>query len=158
MATNESTGWTRARLNGAGFPAAFANGCIELYSGLPPISADHPMAGTLLARITKNGGSWTAGTPTNGLNFIVADRYVIKNTDTWVLKGLAGGTAQSMRLLANTPDSGVLSDTAYRIDGAVGSLDDLGADFQLFLPTATITVATSIVINNWWYGVPPFGV
>jgi hypothetical protein len=157
MAVNESTGWARARLVGTGFPTGFANGCIELYSGAQPASADLPMVGTLLGRVTKNGNTWVAGTPTNGLNFIVADRFVIKTADTWVLKGLAAGVAQSWRLLANPPDDGAASDTAFRIDGAVGTLADLGSDYQMFLPSTDITTDTSLVIDNWWYGVPPFG-
>lgn len=158
MAVNESTGWARARLVGTGFPTGFANGCIELYSGVQPASADLPPVGTLLGRITKNGDAWVAGSPANGLNFVVADRFVIKTADTWVLKGLAGGVARSWRLLPNSADSGSASTTAFRIDGAVGTLDALGSDCQMFLPSVDITTSTSLVIENWWYGVPPFGV
>lgn len=157
MAVIESTGFAAAKA--AAFVAAFQYGCIEIYDGEQPASADLAPSGLLLARVTAGGGAWTPGSPTNGLRYLAAGRFAIQdNVQTWVLKGLASGTARSFRVLPNAADSGLASATALRVDGAIGITDDVGTgDAQLFLPSTAITAATSIVINNWWYAVPPLG-
>ena len=157
MSVTESTGWATAR--SAAVASAFNSGCIEIYVGVQPATPDLPAHGVLLGRITVNGGAWTPGMSANGLRFISAGRYAIKDPQqTWVLVGLGTGTARSFRLRANPPDTGGPSSTALRLDGAIGLVDDGGTvDAQMFLPSTAITPATSLEINNWWYAVPPIG-
>jgi hypothetical protein len=100
-----------------------ANGVIYVYSGSQPASAHDAPTGTLLGRATKNAGAWTAGSPTNGLNFAVpAGRQMTKASDeVWQFVGLAKGTAGWGRFVANAADPGTLdtTETYPRIDGRI---------------------------------------
>ena len=48
-----------AMLGTLGFVGAMQRGCIEIYSGAMPITADAAPTGTLLGRITNNGAAFT---------------------------------------------------------------------------------------------------
>lgn len=158
MGTEVSTGYAaRGALGPEAFDTIFRDGCIELRSGPQPLNADAAPSGTLLARITRDGGAWTAGNPANGLRFQRAGRYVSKDpAHRWRLTGIASGTVGWMRLLPNAPDPGTLSFDAPRIDGTVGLVDTTG-DVQFWLPTLAITPSTHIEITQFWYAVPPLG-
>jgi len=153
MSTLYSTGFVAARNQGAGFTTLFRNGCIEVYSGAQPDSADRPPTGNLLARITRNGGPWMAGVPDNGLQFVAAGRYLLKEpAHVWYLNGLADGIAGWFRLLPNAPDPQTHSLTAVRIDGAVTMPPSSG---ELLMSESTITPTTSLLVPHWWHGTPP---
>ena len=97
-----STGFVHRRNNGESFADIFNNGVIEIRSGVQPASADAAVTGTLLARITRNGGLWVAGSPSNGLQFVASGRFVAKHPDhVWRLVGIANGIAGYYRLLPN---------------------------------------------------------
>lgn len=137
--------------------AALQDGVIQIRSGPPPASADAAASGTLLGLITRNGGVFTPGSPVNGLRTSTYGRIVAKDpAQSWVLAGIAGGTAGHFRWLGNAADNGLLSTTAPRIDGNVG-LEGAGGDIQLYLPTLSITPETAIDITQFWYAMPPIG-
>jgi len=153
MTTHYSTGFVAARNQGMAFATLFRNGCMQVYSGPQPVNADAAPTGHLLARITRNGGSWTAGMPDNGLQFVAAGRYILKEpTQRWYLTGLAEGIAGWFRLLPNTPDPHTHSLTAVRIDGAVTMPPSMG---ELLMSNSTITPTTSLLVPHWWHGTPP---
>lgn len=154
MATYSSTALRALMLDK--FITAFRYGCVEVYSGAQPASADAAVTGTLLGRVTLGGGSWSEGSSTNGLQFERDGIYVGKPTAAhWVLTGIADGTAGWFRLRANTPDAGAASESLYRVDGAIG-LDGATGDYQLWLPsTLTISASTSVVITSFRYALPP---
>lgn len=153
MAVRVSTGYAHAILGATSFTSLFRNGCIEIYSGPQPESADLAPTGTLLARVTRDGLPWAPGNASGGLQFIREGRYVRKEpSHQWLLTGLAGGAAGWFRLRGNAPDSGFSTD-APRIDGTVGLPD--GVDVQMYLPDLTITPATLIPQDAWWYAIPP---
>lgn len=155
MAVNCSSGFRSRILGPASFDAIFQNGAIEVRSGPQPDSADAPATGALLGRITNTGGAWTSGSPTNGLRFTRAGIYVTNDpSQTWVLSGLANGEAGWFRLVANATDPGDASATHPRIDGAIGPLDVAG-DYQIQLPTTTLSASTAIMIPSWWFVLPP---
>lgn len=157
MSVNVSTGFAAAILGPQSFATIFNNGVIEVYSGPQPATADATPTGTLLARVTRDGGAWSAGSPANGLQFTLGGRYAIKNPGhVWLLKGLATGVAGWFRLLPNAADDGLPSVTAPRIDGAVGIAGDPG-DYQLFLADTNVVPATSVVLTQWFYAIPPLG-
>lgn len=157
MAVVVSTGFAALILGPHSFVSIFQDGCIEVRSGAQPGSADMPATGDLLGRITRDGGDWTPGVGDNGLRFAQGDRTVSKAPGhIWTLRGLSPGTAGWCRLLPNVADSGLLSVTAPRIDGAVGLVGSTG-DTQLWLPNITITPDTAIQIDQWWYAMPPLG-
>ena len=158
MGTEVSTGYAeQVGLGPTSFETAFRDGCIELRSGPQPLNADSAPSGTLLARITRDGGAWTAGNTANGLRFQRAGRYVVKDpAHRWRLVGVAAGTIGWMRLLPNAADPGTTSFTAIRVDGAVG-LVDTNEDAQLWLPTLVVSSGTEIEITQFWYAIPPLG-
>lgn len=158
MSVKLSTGYAASTALGAkAFAETFMDGCIEVRSGTQPASADEPVTGTLLARITRDGGAWVAGSSANGLRWTADGRFVMKDpAHTWVLKGSATGTAGWLRVLPNLADSGVFSTTAERIDGTI-DLIDAATDAQLWLPSLSFTPSTEIVIQQFWYAIPPLG-
>lgn len=155
MAVNCSTGF-RARIMGpSSFESIFNYGSIEIRTGSQPPSADAPATGLLVARITAGGGEWSAGSNANGLRF-TRDGHVARNdaSQDWRLAGIAAGTAGWFRLVANAPDDGLHSLTLPRIDGAIGPLEGAG-DFQMRLPTLSLTPSTAVAIPSWWFLLPP---
>lgn len=156
MAVNVSTGYARMILSGASdtFASIFQDGCMEIRTGPQPASADAAVTGDLIGRITRDGAAWVAGSPTGGLRFTAADRYMSKDpSHVWELIGLGTGNAGWVRLIGNAYDDGLDSLILPRIDGAVGTVGV--GDIQLFLPSIGITPATEIEIESWAYGIPP---
>lgn len=155
MAVRASTGFANAILGTSSFAGLFLNGSIEMRSGAQPASADLPPTGTLLARITRDGDAWTPGSATGGLQFIRDGRTVQKNpAHLWMIVGEGTGTVGWFRLVGNALDDGSFSTTLPRIDGAVGLSGAVG-DVQMFLPNLSITPATLIPQDSWWYAIPP---
>lgn len=155
MAVNVSTGFAAAILGPTSFDNLFKDGVIEVRTGVQPVNADAAPTGIVIGYITKDGGAFSHGVPTNGLRFGRSARYAFKDpAQTWRLKGVATGVAGWFRLLRNAPDGGADSGTAPRIDGAVG-LTGVVADTQLFLDTLSITPSTNVEIPSWWFAIPP---
>lgn len=153
MAARNSTGFAAALLGPQSFEQIFQNAAIEIYSGPQPASADAAPTGTLLARITRNGGAWAPGAPDNGLSFVRSGRYASKNGGhVWRMRGLATGTAGWFRIRGNAPDSGA-SIVAPRLDGAIGTVGAIG-DYQLLLSSTAITPATDVVVPSFFYTIP----
>ena len=127
---------------------------MEIRTGPQPAGANAAVTGSLIARISRDGVPWVAGSPDGGLRFTAADRYMSKDpTHVWRLIGLGTGTAGWFRLIANAYDDGGDSLILPRIDGVVGLVG--GGDVQLFLPSLGITPSTDITIESWVYGIPP---
>lgn len=126
MAWNLSTALTKGLL-GPDAPKGsltdlLLDGIIEIYSGSRPSSADLTEAGygTLLLKITLDGGAFTAGVATNGISLGTFAALVIKRAsgETWKGAGLAAGTAGWARWYSNAYVTGA-STTAVRLDGNV---------------------------------------
>lgn len=157
MATRSSTGFVQSILGPHAFEQLFMDACIEIYSGEQPANADSGVTGTLLARVTKDGAAWSEGSASGGLRFTRSGRYAYKDpAHTWILKGIATGTAGWWRLRGNAPDAGVANVTLPRIDGAVRA-DGSDTPGELTLSGLDITPATNTAINHWWYAIPPIG-
>lgn len=157
MPARSSTGFVQLILGPHAFDQVFLNASIEVYSGAQPDNADLAATGTLLARITRNGGAWTEGSSPNGLQFVRSGRYAFKDpAHEWRMVGVATGTAGWWRLRANAPDTAAASLLLPRIDGAV-RLDGSETAGQLTLTNVSITPATNTPINHWWYAIPPLG-
>lgn len=144
MATLCSTEFRRRLLGPSSFESIFDGGIIQVYSGAQPSSADAPMTGTHLASIDCTPG---------GLKFQRSLHYATNDVAyPWVLTGVATGTAGWARLFP-VVDSGSLAIAC--IDFAVGLDDDSPGDFQMRLPTLSITPSTTIAIASWWFLLPP---
>lgn len=152
MTVRYSSALCSALANDKGFASAFANCCICLYSGPQPLKADDAATGTLLGRFTLNGGAWTAGSPTNGLNFVpVPGTPGLVQVDpiTAKMTGLAAGTAGWFRIYANAADDGLATTTAYRVDGTAG----VGTG-DMLVRTLSITVGMPMSIDELSYRQP----
>jgi hypothetical protein len=122
MAYNYSSGFINATISG--IATTLNNGVIEIYTGSRPTTADAPVKGTLLGIITSGGLPFTAGSPTNGLQFSVDTEIgtIEKSADqTWQFKALESGAAGWLRIKANAADTGANSITAIRIDGTIAT-------------------------------------
>lgn len=106
-----------------GLRGIFKDCVIDIYSGGQPATANAAVTGTLLGRVTLDGGAFTEGVATNGLEFDAPVSGVLSKAaaETWRFTGLANGVAGWFRLRGNAVDSGALSTTLPRIDGSIGS-------------------------------------
>lgn len=125
MATSYSTGLVNAWLENKGFAEILANGVIEIYSGTRPVNADAaiPDPTKLLGTVTKNGGAFTPGVATNGLNFgTPTDKTIDKSPEeVWMFTAIKSGTATWFRHKGNATDGGASSTTLPRIDGSISA-------------------------------------
>lgn len=153
MALQVSTGFKKEILGPRSFAQIFRYGAIFLYSGTQPLTADHAVTGTLLAKVTADGLPWNPGAILNGLLFQQIDEWMRNDpAQRWVLKGVAPGTAGYFRLMENEPGGTAASLTHCRIDGAVGT-DPSTA--QLRLSSPVIDTSTSLAIDRFYYTLPP---
>lgn len=112
---------------GGSFQEVFRNAVLHLFAVSRPADADTTEGASPLVIISKNGGAFVSGSPTNGINFTVdATGNIVITTDPatdadMVLKGLGlvAGDALFGRLYANTVVTGN-STSAVRADGRVG--------------------------------------
>lgn len=152
MALQLSTGLRNGMLAGTGFSEAFANGVMYVYSGPQPINADAAVTGTLLGIVTKGGGAFSFGSPTNGLNFLAPVNGVVsKDANVWQMTGLApGGTAGWFRLMGNAADALGSSPVSPRLDGSVAQ-----AGGDLNLSSTQIAVGAPTTIDVFQLTLPP---
>jgi hypothetical protein len=129
-----------------GLRGIFTNGVMKFYTGAQPASADDAVTGTLLGDVTVNGGAFTEGTATNGLNFgAPAGRTVSKATgEVWKFTVVAAGTIGWFRFQANPVDNDASSTSLSRIDGSVGITSG-----DLRLTSVTSASGTVITIDTF---------
>lgn len=154
MAVRLSTGAVNALAGGGAgdgsFVDVFANAVIAVYTGTQPANADAAETGTLLGYITEDGGDFTGGVATNGLNWDAAVAGVCgkPSATEWAIIPDASGTAGWARLYANAMVTGA-STTAVRIDMACG----VGAG-ELRMSTTTLASGVKSVVNSLNVTVP----
>lgn len=135
MTVKISTGCRLSILND--LKTALTDAVVRVYSGSQPTSADADEgSGDLLAEITLDGGAFTGGVATNGLDWgTVAHEssgsvkilsYLPKDSNTWKGTALEDGTLGWARIYANAYTTGA-SEVAVRIDGSISTAT--GADF-----------------------------
>ena len=125
------------------------NGVIDLYTGTRPTNADATESGTKLLSITKDGGPFTPGEATNGLNLGEFVGDTLKRdidpetglTEVWRGVGLVDGTAGYARWYDNDRTTGA-STSAIRMDGVVAVS---GADLNMVNGTSIATGVNSEV-------------
>lgn len=142
MTIRASTGLKNAMLGNVGLKGATADGVIRIYSGSQPASADSAIIGTLLMEVTLDGGAFSHGSATNGLNWDTPALGEITKpiADTWKGSGITDGVAGWARYCSNPLDDGTSSTTLSRIDMSVGKGT---GDLQL----SNVNVATSAPIS-----------
>lgn len=129
-----------------GFRGIYENCVIDLYTGTQPATADAAATGTLLGRLTLNGGAFTEGASTNGLNWAApADDGTtdIPAGAVWSCSALADGVIGWFRIRGNAVDAGGVSTTLPRIDGSAGITSG-----DLRLSVVSVTAGTPVVVQK----------
>lgn len=125
----------------------FKDGWIGIYSTTQPTSADAAFTGSLLARITLASGTFTPGSPANGLEFGIASLGIIaKDSGVWSGVGLVEAAAGWYRFYANASDAGG-ADTSYiypRMDGSIGT-----SGAQMISSNTLVQVGATITIDSY---------
>ena len=142
-----------------GIVELFANGVLDIYQGTQPTSAftsSNAAGATLLARITRNSGAFTPGSPTNGINLyagIYNVAYVEKDYgENWSGLCVATGTAGWFRLKGNAYDGpDTYGNTVPRIDGSIGITgQDLNFPTGVDFVTGATIVIPGFLLNFTW--------
>lgn len=151
MTIRLSTGLRNAMVGDVGMKNAFAKGVLYVYSGAQPTSADSAVQGTLLAKVTVDGGAFAFGSPDNGLSLDAAANGAVAKAaaENWKATATAAGTAGWFRLMGNTSDNLASSTTLARMDGSIGIS---GAD--LSLPAIDFVIGTPITVDQFSFTLP----
>ena len=141
-----STGAWAAWLCTGSFQDIFANGVMEIYSGVQPANADAVETGDKLAIITVSGGAFTPGSPTNGLNFGDTTDATLSQAsgEDWKGDFIEEGTMGWFRFYANDHATGA-STSAIRFDGSVGTSNRADAK----VVTTQATLGGSVNFSNF---------
>lgn len=150
MAERISSGYFNSFLSH--FVETYKNGVLAIYSGTQPPSADDAETGNLLCLITKDGGAFTPGEATNGLNFGAATGNTANKADaeTWSGTVLMDGIAGWFRFYDNNYVTGA-SSTAARFDGAITNTDT--EEIHMMDNTNLITGST-VTVDNFQLVIP----
>jgi hypothetical protein len=138
MTIRVSNGLRASILGPYGLSAMMDYGVIEIYSGTQPVSASNQPTGTLLAKVTNNGDTFTPNTITGALHIVQADGGGLTKSGVWRMIGITTGVAGWWRWKWNQPDDDSNSLYYPRMDGAVGE--------SLTLENVNITAVTDVEI------------
>lgn len=156
MAIKFSTGlksqmWNAVR---GAVPATYSleHGVIYCFTGSQPANADAAAIGTLLGKITVNGGPFAFGAPDNGLDYeLSTDGMLYKSaTEDWRFVGEADGTLGWFRFMGNATDNLGASTTLPRIDGRI-SLEGGGGEMPVALLNVTVGTVMSIDVLRLYF-------
>ena len=148
MAEHFSTGDVNISANA--LKTAYANGVIAIFGGTMPATSNDAEGSSPLVLLTLNGGAFTAGVATNGINLSNPVDGVLSKAsgETWSGTGLAaagtGTQATWFRHYANAYVTGA-STTAVRYDGAIGT----SASFEGVLTNTTIVEGVPVTCNGY---------
>lgn len=115
-----SLGLSSSVLGNYGLARMMEFGVIDLYSGPPPEYAHWAPNGVWLARITKGGGVFSVGSPTNGLELDRSEQGAVKDTGDWVLTCHTSGTVGWWRWKWYLDDPNTTDPYFPRLDGVLG--------------------------------------
>lgn len=156
MALHFSTGLKNQMLSAikgeiAASTYSLKNGCLWIYSGSQPATADAAATGTALLKITVSSGEFAHGTATNGLNFDAPAAGVLSKAaaEVWSGVGLADGTAGWFRFVGNPTDDLGVTTTLPRIDGRVST-----SGAEMTLSTLSIVTGATVTIDSFAMNLP----
>lgn len=127
------------------------NGCLWIFSGSQPATADAAATGTALLKITVSSGAFVHGSATNGLNFDSPAAGVLSKAaaESWSGLGLSDGTAGWFRFVGNPTDDLGISTTLPRIDGRVST-----SGAEMTLSTLSIVTGATVTIDSFAINFP----
>lgn len=145
MALRLSTGLRTATLGTGGtggLVTLLDGGCMDIFTGSQPASADYVEIGTKLVRISSTSGTIFAGC-TNGLRFGTAAVGVLPlSVPKWQGEVGVAGVAGWFRFYGTTGTAGT-SATTWRMDGNCGvSGADLNLTHTNLAAESTLTIKT----------------
>lgn len=145
---NLSSGLRASMATEYGLARAMRLGCIKIFTGKPPLTADMAEQGTLLGTVTQGGLPFTPGATQGGLQ-LTPGPYdgACQNDGDWVLNVTASGKAGWWRFVWNDPDGGTGVEFTPRIDGKMGE--------GLWLPNKDLVQGGSLVITSFVFLIPP---
>lgn len=141
MTLRVSTGLRAAWMCFAGLQSLMQYGVIDVYTGEQPASADDAPTGTRIARITQDGLTFYPKVAQGGLFLTTTTPGELVKGGSWVLKGIATGTAGWFRWKWNGIDPDTYSQAIPRIDGAIPA--------DLLLQTVSITPSTEFSLQSF---------
>lgn len=145
MALRLSTGLRSGMAGTLGLATILQGGCLDIYSGGQPASADYAETGSKLVRITVGSGDLA----TAGLAFTAATLGVLaKNVSSWSGVVSAAGVAGYFRFYCTAGTSGS-SATDRRVDGNIGVS---GAD--MVLANTSLVAGATLTIDTFSLEVP----
>lgn len=148
MAEHFSTGDVNISANA--LKTAYANGVIAIFGGTMPATSNDAEGSSPLALLTLNGGAFTAGVATNGINLSDPIDGVLSKAsgETWSGVGLAaagtGTQATWFRHYANDYVTGA-STTATRYDGAIGTT----SAYEMQMTNTTVVQDVPVLCNGY---------
>lgn len=152
MGLQVSTKFKEMILGSSSFADIFDQGVLVVYSGAQPASANAAATGTELLRITNDGSPWTTGGSDGGLIFEQFGPWISKSdSQTWKGTVVANGTPGWFRLFGRLPDDNLLTYSAPRLDGSVGTTNAS----NLLIADSSLTIGQVIEINQFLYSIPP---
>lgn len=155
MALKFSTGLKNQMLNSirgaVTTTASLEHGCLWIYSGTQPATADAAATGTALLKITVSSGAFVHGSATNGLDFDAAAAGVLSKAvaESWSGLGLADGTAGWFRYVGNPEDILGISTTLPRIDGRVST-----SGAEMTLSTLSVVTGATVSVDSFTMSFP----
>lgn len=132
-----------------GYKTLLDGGCMDIFTGSQPVSADYIETGTKLVRITSTCGTVYPGGDNNGtvgLRFGTASSGILAKTiPAWQGVVLVDGVAGWFRFYGTTGTSGS-SATTWRFDGNCGvSGADLNLTHTSLTKDTTLTISTGTI-------------
>jgi hypothetical protein len=151
MPERASTGFRDAVNQTGSVKGVMANGIIAGYSGTQPLTADAAETGTLLILFTVNGGAFTPGVPTNGINMGTSVNGVLSKDSGETISGvgLANGVLGWFRWYDNDMVTGISTD-AIRYDGQVGNT----SSYEMEASNRNIVVGVPATLSTFTYTSP----
>lgn len=152
MTLQVSTGFKQLILGPSSFESIFNFGCIRIFDGAQPTTADGAEGPLLIGVVSLNGLPWDLTHLENGLSFSRSGPYVSKQAwQPWQLNVSVGGfTARWFRLIGPGGDDGSASFAFPRIDGAIAATGG-----EMVLANLTPTAGTLVSIDAFLYTILP---
>lgn len=145
MALKVSTGLRNHMMVTGSFKNAMDAGFLKIYSGTVPATADDALGGAvLLVTISLNSGGTGLTFETTATSGIASK----KGSETWSGVIASSGTAAFFRFVT-AADTGVLSTTEKRLQGAVGVVAS-----ELNLSSVALTATAVQTINHFNVALP----
>ena len=130
-----------------GLMAMMQYGCIKVFTGQQPASADLAEQGTLLGTITQDGVPFQWGTGQGALHLEPGPTHgACQQVGNWKLTVTQSGTAGWWRFVGNGYDDGTDDVWQPRIDGAILE--------GLILPDPNLTQGSVLDVESFFFILP----